>query len=175
MRRPRRAALLLLAFALATACASRFRGDAHGDASYDFSKVRDIAIAPTPGREMPEDAREIRAIVEQELRQQLAAKGYRITPAAEAELLVTSYAGLHAKMRMSGGATVEGTDARMTIQFLEPGSRYSVWYGWTKATWRDSMEPAPEIARAVTFLLERFPDAGHQRPPSKAGMEGDVM
>ncbi|MDJ0851264.1 MAG: DUF4136 domain-containing protein [Myxococcota bacterium] len=175
--RAQRAAPLLLACALAAGCASRFQGDAHGAPDYDFSKVRNIALAPNPRRKMPEDAREVRALVEQELRKQLTAKGYRIVPVEEADLLVTFYAGLHAKMRLSGGATPEGTDERMTLQFLEPGSRYSVWYGWAKSTWRESMEPGPEIEKAVTFLLARFPDAGQREAPvpGKTGMEGQVL
>lgn len=149
-----------LALLVAAGCASRFQGDAHRSTDFDFSTVRGLALVPSPGRTLPPESQAVHEMIEQELARQLRAKGYQRAPVEEADLLVHYSAGLHAKVRMSGGAATEGQDARMTLQFLEPGSRHSVWYGWTAATWRGSSDPRAEVEKAVTFLLERFPDAG---------------
>lgn len=164
-----RAALVavLLAGALALGCASRFQGDAFGDAAYDFSRAHTLAFVEDP-RDQPENSRQVRAQIEAELRRQLEAKGWRIVEQNQADLLVTYSAGLHAKVRLSGGAQPEGTDARMTVQFVEASTGQSVWYGWTKETWRGSMQPGPEIQKAVTYLLDRFPNAGAAAAPGGA-------
>jgi hypothetical protein len=160
MKRPAILALAaLLAALLASGCASRFQGDAHADPAYDFGRAHTLAFVEGP-RDDPEDSRRVRAQIEAELRRRLEAKGWRLVEQNEADLLVDFYAGLHAKVRMSGGAQPEGTVARMTLQFVEAATGESVWYGWTHETWRDSMEPGPEIEQAVAFLLERFPNAG---------------
>jgi hypothetical protein len=160
MNRPAILALAaLLAACLASGCASRFQGDAHADAAYDFGRARTLAFVDAPVDE-PENSRRVRAQIEASLRRQLEAKGWRIVEQNEADLLVAYYAGLHAKVRMSGGAQPEGTNARMTLQFVEAATGQSVWYGWTLETWRESMQPGPEIEKAVAFLLERFPNAG---------------
>ena len=154
------AALGILLLTLA-GCAVRFRADAHMDPDFDFSRVRTIGLAKPLPREPAEVARDRRLIVE-ELARQLEAKGYEIAIANQADLLVIHHAGIEARRRIG-----QGEAARMTLQFVEGATGRSVWYGWTEQTWYKELETdiQPEIEKAVTSLLVRFPDRGQRRPP----------
>jgi hypothetical protein len=160
MRRPARGLAILLLVLCATGCYTRFRGDAHLDPEFDFSKVRSIGLAKPLPKE-PADVARDRLLIVQEIGRQLEAKGYEIALANEADLLVIHHAGIGARTRIGGG-----DEARMTLQFIEARTGHSVWYGWTEQTWYPSMAEnlQPEIEKGVRSLLERFPDRGRRRP-----------
>ena len=161
MRRASIVLTLILGLLAAGGCYSRFRADAHLDPAFDFSQVRRIGLArPLP--EEPADVARDRVLIVEEIGRQLEAKGYEITLANQAELLLIHHAGVHARERIG-----RGQEARMTLQFVEARTGRSVWYGWTEQKWYPSMEEQlqPEIEKAVRSLLDRFPDRGQRRPP----------
>ena len=141
---------------VATGCASRLHGDVNFDPGQDFSRSQKLAFAK------PSDTAEGRQ-VQQVVQQALVDKGYPFTRREEADLLITTWAGVRVKTATSGwlGSASGSPEGSLMIGFRHDGSSHNVWSGWVKETWRESeVDGDAELRKAVALLLGHFPPRG---------------
>jgi hypothetical protein len=152
--------LLALALALA-ACASRMEGGVHYDEYTDFSKRQSFAFAPQNPTlaQAPQNVQEANQIAQRDVQSYLTGRGYRFVDAGAADLLVEVDLGILSKGAESGLES-EGQYGGMQILLLDPKTQRSIWSGWGRLTWRQSMNRDEEIRKAVEFILGKFPPGG---------------
>lgn len=147
---------LVLTALLLSACGGRLNGVVDYDHERDFSLVEKLGfyedVKPLERRQNA-----TRVLVRAEIAKQLTAQGYQFPDAAEAELLIIYHVGSHSKIGVGAGAMSSGEKATLAIEFRDPQTGRSVWYGTVEQTWKEGLDVDERVAAAVSLLLKRFP------------------
>jgi hypothetical protein len=147
--------VLLTAFVL-SACGGRLNGVVDYDHERDFVSIKKLGFyEDVKPLERRQDA--TRVLVRAEIAKQLAARGYEFPDAAEAELQIIYHVGSHSKIGVGAGAMSSGETATLAIEFRDPQSGRSVWYGTVEQTWKEGLDVDERVTTAVSVLLKRFP------------------
>lgn len=108
----------------------------------------------------------LRARIGDELRRQLAARGYTATTADEARLLLSFSAGSRqattrsgARARATKGSAAVAAPSFLAVHFFDPGSRVVLWRGWGDAVLSLHGEPDGQIPEAVRRIVAALPAA----------------
>jgi len=141
----------------ASGCAGRFRGDAHVDTTYDFSKVNSFVFAP----ERPEMAATKNGqLLEAAIRNELLSRGYREVAKSDGGVLISYQLGVYAAARLSGDSSFANQKGGITVRVMDPKTRRTVWYGWSEKTLSPEDTAEVAIPEAVSALFaNRIPHA----------------
>jgi len=151
--------LTVLLMANLTGCVGRLSGVVDFDENLDFAKVKTFSFYEDsyPQDRKQTDVRQlIRAAIEQNLRK----RGYGFGRTGEADLMIVYHSGNRAKMHFGGTMSTSSREASLSIEFQNPVTRRSAWYGTVGQTWGDNENVAERVDTAVTTLLDRFPPEG---------------
>jgi uncharacterized lipoprotein YajG len=147
---------LIAALALAS-CAPKLQTHIDFQPDVAFASLGSFAVEPQASSAGVTDAqRANRAFAAQAVERQLVAKGLRVAPAAQADLLVRPSIGTRAKVRVSG-ASSSGTYGGLVVDIVDRRSGRTVWHGVAYETVTGSMDVQAEIEKAAAKLLADFP------------------
>jgi len=140
-------------------CATRFNADAHVDNTYDFSGISTFAFSP----ERPERAAKKNGqLLESAIRRELLARGYHEVKKADAGVLISYEVGVQSPARLSGANKFDLQEGGITVRFMDPPTRKTVWYGWSDKTLSKDDTAELAIPEAVKALFDgRIPNAPH--------------
>ena len=132
------------------------------DPDLDLSGRHTFAVAESlepPSGMSADDARlwtERRDLIQQLIRDDLIAKGYRETQ-EQPDLLVHFFAGIGLK----GMGTDFGTErmGKIDIRVVDPSTGQWLWHGWATETMVERLDENEEIREAVPLILSKFPRA----------------
>lgn len=145
---------VLVCLALATGCASRLSGDVRYDQDVDFAALKTFAFEKDLDA-TPEARRANVGTARAAIEKSLTAKGYRFVDRGAADVWIKIASGRINKSSSSGQAGW-GTYGGIQLDMVRPDGSF-LWEGWAVETWRESMDPATEIEKAVALILEQFP------------------
>jgi hypothetical protein len=142
----------VVALVVASACASRLRGEVSYDEGADFSRYRSFALAP---REHGDPR--LHELAEREVQRALEAKGLRVADAASADLWAHIHMARRKKTKLSGSITGEGEFVGMEVTLEDRASGDRVWSSWAAETYREQLRAEEEIPKAVALIFEDYP------------------
>ena len=140
--------VFLLVALVATGCASRLHGDVNFDPGQDFSRSQKLAFAK------PSDTAEGRQ-VQQVVQQALVDKGYTFTRREEADLLITTWAGVRVKTATSGwlGSASGSPEGSLMIGFRSRTTITLSVITWSKFTPLQTI-PAERDSKRLYFTIQ---------------------